>query len=84
MPRHRRSAFRWMQNPLSQIKSDSDALAWSVSTGAFDTQEEAKLSFDACAILYIPAEKYRRWIDVVNRRRESIQHRNSVRRQWAA
>lgn len=79
MPRHRRSVFRWMRNPISQIKSDSDALAWSVSTGAFDTQAEAQLSFDACVVLYSPAEKYQRWIDVVNRRRQAVQHRRAWR-----
>lgn len=72
MPGHRRSAFRWRKNPISQIKSDSDALAWSVAVGAFDTQADAQLSFDACAILYAQAEKYQRWIDVVNRRRQAV------------
>lgn len=51
---------------------------WSVSQNAFKTLADARTAYDAVSILY-GVQIYQRWIDLVNRRKLSIQHRNSLR-----
>ena len=51
---------------------------WSVSQNAFKTLADARTAYNSVAILY-GAQIYQRWIDLVNRRKLSIQHRNSLK-----
>ncbi len=71
-----RKAFRWGSPPT--LRSEKDALMWSVSQNAFKTLADARTAYNAVAILY-GVQIYQRWIDLVNRRKLSIQHRNSLK-----
>ena len=71
-----RKAFRWGSPPT--LRSEKDALMWSVSQNAFQTLADARNAYDAVVILY-GVQIYQRWIDLVNRRKLSIQHRNSLK-----
>ena len=76
--KHRRNTFRWLNNPISQFGNETDAIVWAVSSGAFNSQAEAQTAYDGLRVLY-SGEQYKRWIEVVNKRRTSVQHRESLK-----